>query len=1405
MNCLDQVIHAKYKIIKTIGKGSLSTVYLAQSLKDENLVAVKILNNNLISHRLEDYIRFQNEVKIVSALNHPHIIKILDHGQFNNYNYIVTEYIEGKSLSQLYKSNQKLNMNKVINIGIQLCDTLSYLHNENIIHKDIKPGNIMITKDLKSIKLIDFGLSYLLDSNSFFNTDSISGSIAYISPEQSGILKRPLDHRSDLYSLGISLYELFTEHPPFSDTDFIKLIYKHLAHTPSPPSHFNKDIPPVLDEIILKLLAKEPTDRYQTAIGLKKDLQNLLDHPGENFILANKDITKKMNYYIPLIGRQLEYALLKQSYEKSKTKLQSVVINATAGVGKSKIVESFKEDIIASNPLFLSFKCNLSEKNNPYLSIKTILKHFFEHHANFYHKDLLKILNEHSPFLKDLLPYLKDKFKHIINNENQLSEENSNQNKMELMITIEKLFQYICSNYRHLIIYFDDIQWMDQESFEVLNYLILKLSNKPLLFIFTSRQETQNASYLKTILPDSIIHLNPLNLQDIKLLVNKVLLIPTNFNLNFYHTLNKLSLGNPFYIFQILQDFNQQKILFFKNNEWQIDLEKLKIYQFEIDMTQIIDKKLSLLNKEDLVVLKIASVLGKEFHLHFLSETTFLIKENLKQNSSSISYFNNIIKSIDLFIHLQLIEEKIELRKRVYSFTHDKIKEYIYSKIGKNERLIIHKTCAKILIENNKDINEVIFDIAYHYNQLIINEIDIEKYLLFNELAYKKALANFSIKETIFYMKNYVDTCFLKHISDDKFFIILAHMSFYMLITGNIPEGLNYLLKANKLISEKKLIKEKIYINYFISLAYHYNGDLKNLLKYSEQAIFLIKNNPDLFKDSKELYDQNIGEIFRIAGTAYLHLTQFEKSKNYLTIAIDLINNLDDILHTRGIRILTLIQLLDINGIKKDINEIEKNITLIKNKVIKTMILPNSSYFYSLIGDPEKAHGLCTQSLKISKESNIVFNQFLSSLALIHSYFYLDNYKEGIEIGLQTVQFVEKYKINLLKDTLWSYICYLYLLDKNYPKVKEITTQFLAQKNIDFKSKFNFLFSLGLCEFIENNIFLSWKTLCKAYEYSKKINSFLNQLNILPFLIYLSQQVGDQNKENFFTKELHKLKKAKPHIQFLINNLEQQKYQFIQAKLDYANQKKESSYLGFEIKDKIKLKNIKKITEMLVSISDINPLLETILEKTLEITGAQSGAFLLFNKQNNDETIISKNNHENSIFRISKKVIEQVKKEQKGFIFHAIEKNNPIEPSQSIINQKIRSILSVPLIFNDQIFGVLYLESRVLDQLFNHEDLEVLEIFATQATMALQNYKKNQIQNNLNQQNKEQKFQSICQKFKISKREKEIIKLILKGLTNQKIAKELFISLGTAKNHLHNILEKFEVKKRTEIGSLFYE
>lgn len=329
-----QKINDRYEIIKTIGEGGMANVYLANDTILDRKVAIKVLRGDLSND--EKFIRrFKREALSVSNLSHPNIVEVYDVGEEEGNYYIVMEYIEGKTLKQLLQKRGALTLNEVIDIMLQLTDGLAHAHDAYIIHRDIKPQNIMI-EDNGLVKITDFGIAMALNSTQLTQTNSVMGSVHYLPPEQAN--GKGSTVKSDIYSLGILMYELLTGSVPFKGDTAVEIALKHMKEKIPSIRKQNPTIPQSVENIVLKATAKNPKNRYDNVRDMYKDLQTALQRDNEKrLVYEYPENDLEETKVIPQITKETK-SVVDKPLEKEEQSNDNSVLNEKNEKNKLPII-----------------------------------------------------------------------------------------------------------------------------------------------------------------------------------------------------------------------------------------------------------------------------------------------------------------------------------------------------------------------------------------------------------------------------------------------------------------------------------------------------------------------------------------------------------------------------------------------------------------------------------------------------------------------------------------------------------------------------------------------------------------------------------------------------------------------------------------------------------------------------------------------------------------------------------------------------------------------------------------------------------------------------------------------------------------------------------------------------------
>ena len=359
---LDTGRMSDHHITETLYEGSRTLVSRATRLSDQRTVAVKSLRSEYPS--FDELLQFRNQYTIGHQLDHPGLVRMESLVAAGNGQAIVMEDFSGlslaKYLNQTLEAKRQLPLTEVLSIGVQLAEILHYLGQQRVIHKDIKPANILIHPQSKQVKLIDFGIASLLprETQSLKSPNGLEGTLAYLAPEQTGRMNRGIDYRADFYALGVTLFELLTGTLPFQANDPMEWVHCHMAKQP-PLVNDLVPMPLEVASIVHKLMAKSAENRYQSALGLKHDLETCLYQlkdtgTVEPFEIGQRDVSDRFIIPDKLYGREAEIKVLLEAFDRVANGNSEVMLVAGfSGIGKTAVVNEVHKPITRQRGYFI--------------------------------------------------------------------------------------------------------------------------------------------------------------------------------------------------------------------------------------------------------------------------------------------------------------------------------------------------------------------------------------------------------------------------------------------------------------------------------------------------------------------------------------------------------------------------------------------------------------------------------------------------------------------------------------------------------------------------------------------------------------------------------------------------------------------------------------------------------------------------------------------------------------------------------------------------------------------------------------------------------------------------------------------------------------------------------------------
>ncbi|MEK8019145.1 MAG: AAA family ATPase, partial [Candidatus Parabeggiatoa sp.] len=766
-----------YQIDRHIYESVNSLVYRGHRNEDNQPIILKMLK--------EDYptplalSRYRQEYEITHDLDLAGVIKVYGIEKYQNTLVIILEDFGGESLTATLEKGEQggISVTDFLPLAIQIADSLGHIHTANIIHKDINPANIVWNQATNKLKIIDFGIASRLprENPTLKNPEQLEGTLAYLSPEQTGRINRSMDYRTDLYSLGVTCYEMLTGFGPFETTNTMELVHCHIAKTPVPVDKINPNVPPIISDIVMKLMAKNAEVRYQSAFGLKADLEKCLGLSKKvfgkklsaiHFELAQNDFSGKFQIPQKLYGRENELETLLQAFERiSEGAAEMMLVAGYSGVGKTALVHEVHKPMTSKNGYFAAGKFDQYQRNIPYSGLSQAFNEFCTYLLTESSEKLAqwrsKILNavgNNGQVLIGIIPQLEL----VIGPQPVVAQVGPTEAQNRFNLFFQNFFRAICQKEHPFVLFVDDLQWADSASLNLLKTLMTDTDSQYFIMIGAYRDNEVDATHpLLTTLEDiqkterilNTLFLPNLSQDD----VNSLIADAVNQELSATKPLTALvyekTQGNAFFTHEFLKSLYKQDLLSFavQTQTWQWEIAKIAALDITSNVVDLMTGKIKQLPTATIEMVKLAACIGNLFDLQTLS----IIAQ--QSPADTLSHFWAAIAEGLL---LPLDENYKHVAKSGlnshFKFQHDRIQQAAYALIDADKQQALHLQIGQLLWQSNREeLAEKIFAVVDHLNigrKLLTIPQELVELANLNLEAGKKAKAAMGYEAAIQYL-----------------------------------------------------------------------------------------------------------------------------------------------------------------------------------------------------------------------------------------------------------------------------------------------------------------------------------------------------------------------------------------------------------------------------------------------------------------------------------------------------------------------------------------------------------------------------------------------------------------------------------------------------------------------------
>jgi predicted ATPase/transcriptional regulator with GAF, ATPase, and Fis domain len=768
-----------FEIIEGLSRNELYALDRVRRISTDEVLLVKTGWTSTAAWLLE------HEFNFLKGLAIPGISHVVDLIRRDGDSFLLIEDGGGAPLQKHIQSG-RLDFQAFFKLAIQLCGTLAELHRRNIIHRNINPQSILLNPLTEASELGDFFLaSRASGENPSSHTAQFLGDLLpYMSPEQTGRMNRTTDYRTDLYSLGATFYEMLVGSPPFSSSDPLELIHCHIARAAVPPAEIDSSIPQPVSQIVMRLLAKTAEQRYQSALGLRNDLEHCARQWVEQrciapFLLGQRDVSDRFLVSQKLYGRDREVNELLQVFDNvCEGQTAMMLVEGYSGIGKTSLIQELYKPIVRERGYFIAGKFDQVARSVPYGAliqafrglIRQLLAESKDRLAAWRSR-LVATLGANAGVITEVIPEIEL----IVGHQPAPAALGASEAQNRFQMVFQNFVGAIAQKEHPLVMFLDDLQWADSATLNLFEPLLTSPDIDHLFLIGAYRDNEVDAAHplVRTLgnLEGAGFHLNRIALQPLAL-ADLTLLVADTFHCDAaaVEPLARLVLektgGNPFFVIQFLKALQKEGLLEFdyEQGNWGFHLEAIAAAGITDNVVDLMTRKIQRLSTKAQAALTLGACIGNQFDLATLAIVSRQSHTSAEDDLREALEEGLLLPSSRL---TDVPADRVSANSS-YAFLHDRVQQAAYALIPAEDKQIVHLTVGRLLLDqlSGTEAEERVFDIVSHLNlgsSLIERESEQVTLARLNLTAGSKAKASTAHQNALGYLK-----AGLKLLGEDK-------------------------------------------------------------------------------------------------------------------------------------------------------------------------------------------------------------------------------------------------------------------------------------------------------------------------------------------------------------------------------------------------------------------------------------------------------------------------------------------------------------------------------------------------------------------------------------------------------------------------------------------------------------